>query len=96
MSDTGQPGQTADSGVPEDARPSCGALVAVVQPARWSRRPVPPPPPDPGFVAQLIATAEDIGQARLVQSASATEALSAYRARQRRGFSAGLRTRRVI
>lgn len=96
MLGTGQPGQMADSGISEDAKPSCGALVPVVQPAQWSHRPIPPPPPDPSFVAQLIATAEDVRQAPLVQGASAAEALSAYRAPQRRVLSSGLRTRQLI
>ena len=52
--------------------------------------------PNPSFVAQLIATAEQVPQARRFRRASTADALSAYKAHRRKGADAGLALRQKI
>jgi hypothetical protein len=77
MLTTDRPEHAPDDGVFEDAKPACVALVPVAQEARWSRPQVRRAPPDPTFVAQLIATAEQIPQTRSLRRAA--DAVSVYR-----------------
>jgi hypothetical protein len=79
MLTTDRPEHAPDDGVFEDAKPACVALVPLAQEARWSRPLVRRAPPDPTFVAQLIATAEQIPQTRSLQRAATADAVSAYR-----------------
>ena len=74
MSDLERPEET---GVLAEASPPCVALVPLVQSTQWSRAHILLPRPDPTFVAQLIATAEQMPQTRVtvhfVESGGATE-----------------------
>jgi hypothetical protein len=84
-----------EGGAREDAKPACTALVPLAEPARWLNRLPRRALPDPIFVTQLIASAEQFPQTRSLRRAAMTDALSAYRpahAVQR----AGLRTRQSI
>ena len=69
-------------------------LVPVTQPVHWSPRPA--PRPDPTFLAQLIATADQAPQTRSLRRASLADAQSAYGASQTRRSGPGFRTRQTI
>ena len=60
--------------------PACAELVPVTQSVHWSPRPA--PRPDPTFVAQLIATADQAPQTRSLRRASLADAQTAYGASQ--------------
>jgi hypothetical protein len=77
-------------------KPTARALAPFAEPAQWSRPATQVPSPDPTFVAQLIANAEQFAQAGHYPPENTTDAFSAYRARQHRGFGAGRLTRRMI
>ena len=97
MLSTDRPEHAPDDGVFEDAKPACVALVPVAQEAQWSRPQVRRASPDPTFVAQLIATAEQIPQTRSLRRAATADALSAYRSHQASKVqSAGRWTRQTI
>jgi hypothetical protein len=68
-------------------------LVPVAQSAPWSSRPA--PRPDPTFVTQLIATAEQAPQTRGLRRASLADAQTAYGASQTRRGLPGFRTRQT-
>ena len=74
--------------------PACTELVPVTQSVHWSPRPA--PRPDPTFVAQLIATAEQAPQTRSLRRASLADAQTAYGASQIRRGRTGFRTRQTI
>jgi len=80
----------------ESAKPASTALVPLVESTQW----VPPaqhvPSPDPTFVTQLIANAEQLSQRGRGSGDSAADALSAYHTRQRRALGTGLKTRQMI
>jgi hypothetical protein len=97
MLSTDRPEHAPDDSVFEDAKPACVALVPVAQEAQWSRPQVRRALPDPTFLAQLIATAEQIPQTRSLRRASTADALSAYRSHQASKVqSAGCWTRQTI
>ena len=75
--------------------PACVELVPVTQTVHWSPKSA-VPRPDPTFVAQLIATADQAPQTRSLRRASPAEAQSAYGASQMRRYGAGFRTRQTI
>jgi hypothetical protein len=79
MLSTDRPQHATDDGVFEDAKPACVALVPVAQEAQWSHPQVRRAPPDPTFVAQLIATAEHLPQTLSLRRAATADALSVYR-----------------
>ena len=79
MLSTDRPQHATDDGVFEDAKPACVALVPVAQEAQWSQPQVRRAPPDPTFVAQLIAAAEHIPQTLSLRRAATADALSVYR-----------------
>ena len=79
----------------EDLEPPCVALVPLAQEVHWVRK-LPLPRPDPSFVTQLIATAEQVPQTRTLRRASTADALSAYDTPGRVIREAGLCTRQVI
>jgi predicted secreted protein len=79
MLSTDRPEHAPDDGVFEDTKPACVALVPVAQEAQWSHPQVRRAPPDPTFVAQLIATAELLPQTQSLRRAATADALSAYR-----------------
>ncbi len=83
----------ADAGGPQSTSRS---LLLPLASAQWS-----PPltrrlPPDPTFVAQLIANAERPAHGHSLSSESAAGALAAYRARQHSRCNTGLLTRQTI
>ena len=63
----------------QQPKPACVALVPVAQEAQWSHPQVRRAPPDPTFVAQLIATAEHLPQTLSLRRAATADALSVYR-----------------
>ena len=75
--------------------PACVELVPVTQSVHWSPRPA-MPRPDPTFVAQLIATADQAPQTRSLRRASLADAQIAYGASQTRPYGTGFRTRQTI
>lgn len=74
--------------------PVCAELVPVTQSVRWS--PSAAPRPDPTFVAQLIATADQAPQTCRLRRASLADAQTAYGAGQIRLSGPGFRTRQTI
>ena len=69
-----------EGGAREGTKPASTALVPLAEPVRWWNRPPKGAAlPDPTFVTQLIATAEQFPQTRSLQRAEMTDALSAYR-----------------
>jgi hypothetical protein len=78
-----------------DDAPACVDLVPVTPSVRWSQK-ASPARPDAGFVAQLIATAEQVPQTRNLRRASLADAQTAYGARQIRRYGVGFRTRQII
>jgi hypothetical protein len=75
--------------------PACVELVPVTQSVHWHQRAA-MPRPDPSFVAQLIATADQAPQTRGLRRASLADAQSAYGASQIRRSGTGFRTRQTI
>jgi hypothetical protein len=97
MLSTDRPEHAPDDGVIRDAKPACVALVPVAQETQWSRPQVRRAPPDPTFVAQLIATAEQIPPTQSQWRAATADAVSAYRSHQApKVQSAGCWTRQII
>ena len=74
--------------------PVCAELVPVTQSVRWS--PSAAPRPDPTFVAQLIATADQAPQTCRLRRASLADAQTAYGAGQLQRSGLGFRTRQTI
>jgi hypothetical protein len=75
--------------------PAHTELVPVTQSVPWS----PPrrtPRPDPTFLAQLIATADQAPQTCRLRRASLADAQTAYGASQIRRSGTGFRTRQII
>jgi hypothetical protein len=75
--------------------PASVELVPVTQTVHWSPKLV-LPRPDPTFVAQLIATADQAPQTRSLRRASLADAQTAYGASQIRRRNTGFRTRQTI
>lgn len=69
-------------------------LVPVTQSVHWSPRPA--PRPDPTFLAQLIATADQAPQTRRLRRASLADARTAYGASHSRPRDTGFRTRQTV
>ena len=78
-----------------DDEPACVELVPVTQSVSWT-----PPAitsrPDPTFLVQLIATADQAPQTRSLRRASPADAQMAYGAGRTRRDSTGFRTRQTI
>ena len=70
-------------------------LVPVAQSVTWSPKPA-TPRPDPSFLAQLIATADQAPQTSSLRRASLADAQTAYGASQIAGYGTGFRTRQTI
>ena len=87
--------QEIEDGVFEDAEPPCVALVPLAQELHQAPK-LPLPRPDPSFVTQLIATAEQVPQTRTLRRAAPADALTAYGAHRRKPAQAGLSTRQII
>ena len=79
----------------EEVAPSSVALVSLA-PTLHRARILSLPRPDPSFIAQLIATAEQLPQTRNLRRAAPSDAMSAYRAGERSVQAAGVQTRQVI
>jgi hypothetical protein len=75
------------------AKPASTALVPVVASTQWTPRAPHLPSPDPTFVTQLIANAEQLAERRRWPRDRATDALAAYR--PHRALDAGMKTRRM-
>jgi hypothetical protein len=84
-----------EDGVFQDLETPCVALVPTARELRWASK-LPLPRPDPSFVTQLIATAEQVPQTRTLRRAAPADALSAYSTHRRGGREAGLCTRQLI
>ena len=69
--------------------------VPVTQSVQWTQRTA-TPRPDPTFLAQLIATADQAPQTRSLRRASPADAQVAYGASRGRLCGAGFRTRQTI
>jgi hypothetical protein len=87
--------QTAEALSNGEPSTSSRALVMVAEPMQWSPLTLRYPSPDPTFVTQLIASAEQFTETRNHLGQGAADASSAYRARQARAASA-TRLRQVI
>jgi hypothetical protein len=87
--------QEIEDGVFEDVEPPCVALVPTTQEVTWARK-MALPRPDPSFVTQLIATAEQVPQTRNLRRAVPADALSAYSTPRRTVRAAGQCTRQLI
>ena len=87
--------QETEDGVFEDVSQPSVALVSTAQEVRAASK-LPLPRPDPSFVTQLIATAEQVPQTRELRRAAPSDALSAYNTPRRRVREAGLCTRQDI
>jgi hypothetical protein len=86
---------TSPDEVPAD-QPASTALVPLRLVERRSRRRWYRFAPDPMFVAQLIAEAQQVPQARRIRRASPADAQSAYRTNQTTMQGAGSRMRQVV
>lgn len=75
--------------------PASVELVPVTQSVQWTRRTA-TPRPDPTFIAQLIATADQAPQTCKLRRASPADAQVAYGASRGRLCGAGFRTRQTI
>jgi len=87
--------QVIEDGVFEDVEPACVALVPVAPSVQFLSK-LPLPRPDPTFVTHLIASAEQVPQARRLRRATSADAQLAYAARPNPGLPVGFRTRQVI
>ena len=89
---SGEVNQVVEDGVFEDVKPVCVALVPVTASVQYLlKRPL--PRPDPTFVTQLIASAE---QARSMRRATSVDAQMAYAPERHQRPAVGFRTRQVI
>jgi hypothetical protein len=95
MISTDRTEQTSDNGV-ADETPAGVALVPVASAVPWSRAAY-RPRTRADFIAQLIATAEQLPQTRTLRRASPADAKAAYGSlRQTPAQAPGLRTRQII
>ncbi|RTE93434.1 hypothetical protein [Bradyrhizobium sp. LVM 105] len=79
--------------LPETERQTGTALVPLMPTLRWARK-APLPRPDPSFVTQLIANAEQLPQTSRLRRASSEDAQTAYGSK-RPLQSVSARTRQV-
>jgi hypothetical protein len=86
--------QVIEDGVFEDVEPTCVALVPLTPVQSLPKLPL--PRPDPTFVTHLIASAEQVPQARRLRRATSADAQLAYAQRRYPRPSVGFRTRQVI
>ena len=84
-----------EDGVFEDVAPPCVALVPLAQELTWARK-IMLPRPDPSFVTQLIATAEQVPQTCNLRRATSADALSAYSTPRRIVRATGRCTRQIV
>lgn len=91
-----RPEPNADRQINGAAPGSSRALVVYSEPAGWARAATRGPSPDPVFLTQLIANAEQFAQAGNHLGESAADASSAYCARQQHPSRSGRLTRQLI
>jgi len=84
-----------EDGVFEDVETFCAELVPMTQSVYRAAK-LTLTRPDAGFLTQLIATAEELPQARKLRRVSPSEVLSAYRAFAQSRQGAGLSKRQTI
>jgi hypothetical protein len=87
--------QVIEDGVFEDVGPACVALVPVAPSVQFLSK-LPLPRPDPTFVTHLIASAEQVPQARGLRRATSVDALLAYAPQLHQRPGVGFRTRHII
>ena len=87
--------QVIEDGDFEEVAPPSVALVPLTPTLQWQRK-FSLTRPDPSFVTQLIATAEQLPQTRELRRAAPADAMSAYRAGQRSVPAAVLQTTRQV
>jgi hypothetical protein len=95
MLDTERSEDILDGEVLDADGPACVELVPVTQTVHWSRKAT-MVRPDPTFLTQLIATAEQVPQTRSLRRASIEDVQTAYGARPQERRSVARRTRQVI
>ena len=94
MLDIDRPDEILDGEFVNLDEPARTELVPAAESLCWS--PKPAPRPDPTFLAQLIATADQAPQTRSLRRASPADAQAAYGASQIRRSGPGFRTRQTI
>jgi hypothetical protein len=87
--------QEIEDGVFADVKPACVALIALTPSVQYLSK-LPLPRPDPTFVTHLIASAEQVPQARGLRRATSEDAQLAYAPRRHQGPGIGFRTRQII
>jgi hypothetical protein len=88
--------QVVEDGDFEELAPPSVALVPLARSPQRLRK-FSLPRPDPSFVAQLLATAEQLPQTRELRRAAPADAMNAYRAGQRNAVDGtGRQTRQII
>ena len=87
--------QEIEDGVFQDVESACVALVPLTPPVQYLHK-LPLPRPDPIFLTHLIASAEQVPQARSFRRATSEDAQLAYAPGRHQRPSVGFRTRQVI
>jgi hypothetical protein len=87
--------QVVEDGVFEDVKPACAVLVPVAPAVQYLPK-LPLPRPDPTFVTHLIASAEQLPQARGLRRAISVDAQLAYAPQRHQRPGVGFRTRQII
>ena len=87
--------QVIEDGVFEDVKPACVALVPLTPSVQCLHK-QPLPRPDPTFLTHLIASAEQVPQARSLRRASSEDAQLAYAPKRHQRPGVGFRTRQII
>jgi hypothetical protein len=85
--------QVIEDGVFEDVKPACVALVPLTPSVQYLHK---LPRPDPTFVTHLIASAEQVPQARSLRRATSEDAQLAYAPKRHQRPGIGFRTRQII
>jgi hypothetical protein len=94
MSGTGRP-ELLEEDVVTEVTPVSTQLVPLASEIRWLPK-IPLTRPDPSFVTQLIATAEQAPQTRNLRRASCADAQAAYGPHPGERRSVTRRTRQII
>lgn len=94
MTATEHPDTIIDAEVVSDVRPASVALVPLARVQVLPKTPM--TRPDPSFVAQLIATAEQAPQTRILRRGSCADAQAAYGPPVSERRSVTRRTRQII
>lgn len=89
-------GQTEGAAGAADAEPACVALVPYTPALQWTSVTACLSRPDPCFVTQLIATAEQAPQTRTLRRATSADAQTAYAASRRPIRGTAVRTMQII